>query len=179
MSENSEITAVEGAGHQKPGLTIIPSDVAMISLTWITFFCLLVILQKFAWKPILMALQNREKTISDSLKQADQIQKELSDVQASKEKILSESRQNAQQIIDEARKKATELQHAIEEKAKKQAQDIIQTAHEEIAGERQRAEVVLKKQSAALAVDLASKLIKANLDKTKSDNIIAQAIKEI
>ncbi len=162
----------EHAPEAKPD--IFAPDMIMLVLTWVTFLSLLFILQKFAWKPILSALQNREKTIKDSLTQADQIKKELSDVQASKEKVLSDARLNAQSIVDEARKKAVDLAKGIEERAKHQAQEIVQTAHQEIVGERQRAEASLKRESVSLAVDLATKLIQANLDKSKSDKLIEQ-----
>lgn len=173
---NTTLVQEETVNHDP---NIFAPDLVMLVLTWVTFLALLMVLQKFAWKPILAGLQTREKTIRDSLDQADQIKRELADVQSSREKILSESRQNAQQILDDARKKAIDVAKGIEEKAKKQAQDIIQTAHQEIAGERQRAQATLKKESAALAVDLAAKLLQANLDKAKSDNLIQQYIKDI
>lgn len=173
----SESLVQQHAAEHKPD--IFAPEPMMLILTWATFLSLLFVLQKFAFQPILNALQNREKTIKDSLSQADQIKKELSDVQESKDKILTDARQNAQTILDDARKKAVELAKGIEDRAKHQAQEIVQAAHEEIAGERQRAEVSLKRESVSLAVDLATKLLKANLDKSKSDKLIEQYIKEI
>ena len=85
----------------------------------------------------------------------------------------------AQTIIDDARKKAVEVAHGIEDRAKKQAQDTVETAHQEIAGERERARLALRKESADIAVNLASKLLHENLDKAKSDRLIEQYIKEI
>lgn len=182
MTEQSQTATIVYDANPNESHGSIPfmsPEVNLMILTWVTFFSLLFILKKFAFKPILDALQNREKTIRDSLNQADQIKKELSDVQASREKILTDARQNAQAVLDEARKKAVDVAKGIEERARHQAQDIIQAAHQEIAGERQRAEATLKRESASLAVDLATKLLKANLDKAKSDKLIEQYIKEI
>lgn len=181
MSQPNTYTESQVQEHSPSGAepNLLAPDLVMMIWTWATFLTLLFILQKFAFKPILSALQQREQTIKDSLTQADRIKKELADMQESKEKILSDARLNAQTLLDEARKKAVDVAKGIEEKAKKQAQDIIQTAHQEIAGERQRAQATLKKESAALAVNLASKLLQANLDKAKSDKLIEQYIKEI
>lgn len=175
-TENNLAVQEQAVAH-KPD--IFAPDVVMLVLTWVTFFGLLIILQKFAWKPILGMLQKREDFIRDSLAQADQAKTELAQVQESKDKIIAEARVTAQTIVDDARKKAVEVAHIIEERAKKQAQDAIETAHQEIAGERERARVSLRKESADIAVNLASKLLKENLDKAKSDRLVEQYIKEI
>lgn len=165
------------AAHAKPD--IFAPDMVMMILTWVTFFGLLFILQKFAWRPILGILQQREEYIRSSLAEADQVKADSAKAQESKDKIIAEARLTAQTIIDDARKKAVEVAHGIEDRAKKQAQDAVETAHQEIAGERERARMALRKESADIAVNLASKLLKDNLDKAKSDRLIEQYIKEI
>lgn len=177
LLNTTEVQEHAAVAHAKPD--IFAPDAVMLILTWVTFFGLLIILQKFAWKPILGILQKREEYIRDSLAQADQVKSDVAQAQASKEKIIAEARLTAQSIIDESRKKAVEIAHGIEERAKKQAQDTVQTAHQEIAGERERARAALRKESAEIAVNLAAKLLKENLDKAKSDRLIEQYIKEI
>ncbi len=158
---------------------IFSPDATMLILTWVTFFALLAVLQKFAWKPILAALQKREQTIREAVTQADQIQKQLADVQSSREKILSEARQAAQGIVGDSRQKANDTARAIEERAKHEAQEIISAAHQEIAGERERAQVSLRRESAGIAVALASKILKENLDTDKNRKLVDSYIKEI
>jgi F-type H+-transporting ATPase subunit b len=167
------------ANAASSGSNILAPDVLMVVLTWVTFFILFAILKKYAWLPILAALKKREDYIRGSLAEADKVKADVAQAQESKNKIIAEARMTAQTIIDEARKKAVDVAHGIEDRAKKQAQDAVETAHQEIAGERERARAALRKESADIAVNLASKLLKENLDKAKSDRLIEQYIKEI
>src|SRR5476651_1410223 len=97
----------------------------MAVLLWATFFCVLFILQKFAWKPILAALKQREDYIRSSLADADKIKAELAAVEAAKAKILDEAKDKANTIIDQSRKTGNELAGQIEQRAKKNAEEII------------------------------------------------------
>lgn len=171
------VTTLEQTGHAKPD--IMTGDAVMIVLTWVTFLGLLFVLQKFAWGPILNVLQTREKTIRDSLEKAEQIQKELSELESSKIKVLADARNEASLLMEESRKKAVDQARAIENQARSQAKDILEAAQEAVAGERERVRLSLRRESASIAVDLASKLLKANLDQEKSDKLVEQYIKEL
>jgi len=162
---------------QQPGL--LSPDVTLVILTWISFFSLLVILHKFAWKPILAGLKQREDYIRKSLDDADRITKQLAEVEAAKIKILEEAKERANAIVDQSRKTGGELANQIEARAKKNAEEIINSAKLEIEGERERVRNALKKESVQTAVSLAEKILKENLDTEKNRNLINQAIKEM
>ena len=162
---------------QQPG--ILTPDVTLVILTWISFFSLLVILHKFAWKPILAGLKQREDYIRKSLDDADRITKQLAEVEVAKGKILEEAKERANAIIDQSRKTGGELANQIEARAKKNAEEIVNSAKLEIEGERERVHNALKKESIQTAVSLAEKILKENLDTEKNRNLINQAIKEM
>ena len=180
MDEHSSnaTVEVEAVAHKKD-VGLMNPDVTMLVLTWVTFFLLLAVLQKFAWKPIVAALEKRESDIRKSLEDADKIKTELADVQSSKEKILNDAYKTAQGILEESRKRAQDIAREIEEKAKKQAQDLVHAAHQEIEGEKEKVKTVLRRQSAEIAIALAGKIMKENLDSEKNRKLVDQYIKEV
>jgi F-type H+-transporting ATPase subunit b len=158
---------------------LLMPETLLVILTWATFFILLFILQKFAWKPILEGLKRREDHIRKSLLDADKIKEQLAQVEAAKIKILDEAKTQANLIIEQSRKTGNELAVQIEQKSKKNAEEIIANAHQEIQGERERVRQALKKESVQTAVVLAEKILKENLDTQKNRNLINQAIKDV
>ncbi len=163
--------------ESNPG--ILTPDTTLVILTWISFFSLLIILHKFTWKPILEGLKQREDYIRKSLDDADKIKAQLAEVEAAKSKMLDEAKEKANVIIEQSRKMGSELAGQIEQRAKKNAEEIVKGAHEEIEGERERVRNALKKESAQTAVGLAEKILKENLDTEKNRNLINEAMKGI
>jgi F-type H+-transporting ATPase subunit b len=162
---------------QQPG--ILSPDTTLVILTWVSFFALLVILHKFAWKPILAGLKQREDYIRKSLEDADKVNAHLAEAEAAKGRILEEAKVKAQSIVEQSRKMGNDLAAQIEQRAKKNAEDIVLGAKQEIEGERERVRNALKKESAQTAVSLAEKILKENLDTEKNRNLINQAIKDM
>lgn len=158
---------------------ILSPDTTLVILTWVSFFALLAILYRFAWKPILAALKQREDYIRKSLDDADKIKSQLAEVEAAKGKILDEAKDRANTIIEQSRKMGNELATQIEGRAKKNAEEIITSAHQETEGERERVRNALKKESVQTAVFLAEKILKENLDTKKNRDLINKAIKDI
>ena len=165
--------------HQSAGIDIFKPDIIMSILTWVTFFILLVILKKFAWKPIMKGLDEREELIRKSLQEADQAKEQLAQIEKRKIQILEEAKTQANAIIEQSRKTGNELATHIEARAKKSAEEIISSAHQEIEGERERVRKVLRKESAQTAVSLAEKILKENLDTEKNRKLIDQAMKDL
>lgn len=163
--------------HPVPGL--LDPDVILIVLTWISFFSLMFILHKYAWNPILAGLKQREDYIRKSLEDADKVKQQLAQAETTKAKILEDAKEQANTIIEQSRKTGHELAGQIEERAKQNADEIINSARQEIEGECERARNALKKESVQIAVALAEKILKENLDTEKNRNLINQAIKGI
>ena len=179
--DNPTTTAVvvEHQEHKDSSSSLLSPDLTMLILTWVTFFALFVILQKFAWKPIINALEKRENEIKTSLDNADRIKFQLAEIEISKAKALEDAKVEATRIIDEARKNAQSLAHDMEAKAKVSAQDIIKNANIQIEGERQHVREVLKKESVNIAITLAGKILKENTDTDKNRRLVESAVKEL
>ncbi|MBF0489047.1 MAG: F0F1 ATP synthase subunit B [Candidatus Omnitrophica bacterium] len=174
-----ENTAMEHSAAASSGANILTPDILMVVLTWVTFFILLFILQKFAFKPIMENLQKREKDIREALENADKAKAQIAEIEAEKQRILIEAKVQASLIIDGARKAAKELAADVEAKSKQQAQDIVKAAHEEIIGERQRLLKSLRQESAEVAISLASKIIQENMDQDKNRRLVQDAIEKL
>jgi F-type H+-transporting ATPase subunit b len=179
MEENhtQATVAVEASGHKDTGL--MSPDTTMVVLTWITFFLLLALLQKFVWKPLISALDKREEYIRKSLDDADKAKAQLAQAEEEKQKLLAVAKTEAFQIVEQARKTAKSLATDIEAKSRQQAQDIIKSAHEEIAGEKQRLLKTLRQESAEVAIALATKIIGENMDQDKNRKLVAKEIEQI
>ena len=160
-------------------MDILSPDVIMVILTWVTFFVLLFILKKFAWKPILEGLQKREDYIRQSLEDADKAKAQLAEVESAKSKILNDAKLLGSQIIDEARKTAMNLAHEVEAKARQNVQEIVKSAETQIEGERRQVREVLKKESVQIAIELAGKILKENTDIEKNRRLVEATIPQL
>ena len=166
-----------GGGGEKVNLVGINEQ--MLLWTWVTFGLLLLVLYKFAWNPILSALDRREKDIRESVENAEKIRTELEQIEGKREKLIKEADDKAKEIVTTARKAAVEASKVIENKAKEEAKILLENANREITAAREKAEAVLRHDSAELAIALASKLIGENLDSEKNRVLTEQLINKI
>ena len=176
-TESIEVPA-QAAGASSPNALLTP-EVTILILTWVTFFLLFAILYKFAWKPILNALDAREDYIKKSLQQADQAKEQFEKMNQQCEKMLSEADHKAKEIVNRASKAAHEAAKSIEEKAKEETQILIENAQREIKAQVDRAQAQLREKSAEIAVGLAQKILEENLDETRQRKLIDRFIKNI
>jgi F-type H+-transporting ATPase subunit b len=165
--------------HSGPEGGFFTPEINLLILTWIVFFLLLIILKKYAWGPILNALDKREKDIEESLKNADYLKEELEKINEKQDKIIDEAQVKSKEIIEQARKAAIEATHTIKEKAKEETQILMENAERQIKNEKEKALAQLKEESINIAVELASKLIHENLDSEKNRKLVNDYIKEI
>jgi len=154
-------------------------DAKMVGFTWLTFFLLLAILYKFAFKPILAALDDREEAIRKSVTEAERIKQEFEEIAEKRNEILKQSQYEAKKIIDDARKAAVEAGKNITHKARQESQILLENAKREIDEEKNNAQAQLKEQSIRIAVNLAAQIIEENLDEEKNTNLINRLIKKI
>ncbi len=151
----------------------------MVVWTWVTFGLLLIILYKVAWNPILSALDKREQDIRDSVEAARRIKDELVKIEATRESLINEADTKAKEIVAAARKGAVEASKVIESRAKEEAKILLDNALSDIKSAQEKAEAVLRKESADLAIALAGKLINENLDDSKNRALTDRLIKEM
>ncbi len=154
-------------------------DVGNAIWTLVIFVLVLIVLGKFAWGPILSALQQREDFITDSLASAKKDRSEAEARLAEYTAKLDEARAEATKMVDEGRRDAEVLKRKIEEDAKAEADNILDRARREIGVATDTAIKELYDVSGKLAVDIASKIIRKELDAGQHSRLIAESIDEL
>ena len=147
--------------------------------TVVIFLLVVFVLGKFAWGPILSALQKREDFIRDSLEQAQRDRDESAKQLAGYEKQLAESKAEASAIVEEGRRDAEVLKGKIEASAKAEADAAVERAKREIGLATDTARRELYDLAAKLATDVASRIINEELDASKHERLIAESIEQI
>ena len=178
MNDVHARTEVPGAAHsQLPALLRFDPGVGIWAL--ITFALLLVVLRKYAWHPVLDALDAREKTIRDSLDQAARIQEENTRLAAEQSRVLADARAQAGQVIHTAREAGEALKKSLESAAQEEKRRILASATQEIEAQTRAAIAELRKSTAELSIGIAEKLIRQNLDDAKNRALVDQLIQEV
>ena len=134
----------------------------------ILFVGLIFLLRKFAWKPILDAVNEREKTIVDSLNSAKEAQKEMESLQTENKKILQEARAESDAMLSQSKQSGKEIIVQAKADAKVEAEKIIVKAKQSIDNEKRAAMNEIKNQVANLSVDIASKVIDKEMEKNNN-----------
>ena len=143
------------------------------------FVGLLFLLRKYAWKPILTAVDERETSIKEALASAEAARLEMESLQSDNQRILKEARAEKESLLKEAKATRNEIITAAKEEAKIEAQKIMTQAQESIQNEKRAAINELKNQVSTLAMDIAEKVLQKELEnKDKQLNYVDQLLKE-
>ena len=147
--------------------------------TLITFFIVLGILKWKAWGPLMKALDDREKRISDALSAADKAKEEAQKVSSDYEKMIAKAESEKQEILSRAKQDADKLREKKEAEAESKCNDMLDKANKEIEGEKAKALKEIKSVAVNLSVEVASKIIKKNLDTDDNKRIAEETIRNI
>lgn len=131
--------------------------------TTILFLLLIFLMVKFAWKPIMNALNEREEGIQGALDAAENAKRDMQNLQADNEKLLKEARAEREAMLKEAREMKTKMIDDAKIEAKEAADKMVTQAQAAIEAERKSAIADLKGQVAALSVEIAEKVVKSEL----------------
>ena len=160
-------------------MELVTPAIGLIFWTTVVFTLLVLLLKKFAWKPILSAVDERNKSIKDSLAQAEKARSEMSELTANNEKIIAQAKVDRDIILKEARDMKNEIISEAKDKANKEADKIVSTAKEQISNEKMKALTELKNHVADLSIDMAEKILKLELsDASKQKELITKALNE-
>ncbi len=161
-------------------MDLVNPGFGLVFWTAITFLILLWILRKFAWKPILGAVSEREESIKSALDSAEEAKKEMQNLQADNERILKEARAERDAMLKEARELKEGILSDAKEHAKAEGDKIIKQAQSAIESEKKAAVADIKAQVANLSVDIAEKVIKEELsDKKKQLKLVDDMLDDI
>jgi len=156
---------------------LITPDLGLIVWTTLVFCILFFLLAKFAWKPILNSVKEREKSIEDALNSAEDAKIQMAALKSDNEELLNKARSERDLLLKEAREMKDKIISESKTVANQEAEKILTSARESIQHEKIAAIADLKSQVAALSVEIAEKILKEELsseDKQKAiiDNIV-------
>jgi len=154
---------------------LIQVDPGLFIWTILTFLVLLGLLGKFAWKPLLAALDSRHELIKKSLDDADKAKQELERLQQDSREIISEARVEAQSIVAKSRSEAEKLKGEMKQKAKEEAGSIVRSAEKQIQVETEKAIAEIRGEVVDLSLLVASRLVKKNLSKEDNQSLIEES----
>jgi F-type H+-transporting ATPase subunit b len=151
--------------------TLFGQAIAFALFVW---FCM-----KFVWPPLIAAIEERQKKISDGLTQAERAGKDLDLAQAKAVEKLKEAKSQAAEIIEQANKRRNQIVDEAKTEAEVERQKIVAQGEAEVESERSRAREELRQQVSALAIAGAEKIIKRSIDKEANSDIIDKLVAEL
>jgi len=160
--------------------SIVAFDYGLIFWMSLTFLTVLFLLAKFAWKPIMKAIKERETNIENALKSAQNAKAEVANLKAENERILADARAERDNMIREARELRESMISEAKNKAKSEGDKMLASARESIQNEKMAAITDLKNQVAQLSIDIAEKIIARELSsENKQKELIGDLLKEV
>ena len=166
----------ESSGGKNPLTAVTPG---LYIWTIITFLLLFYVLAKFAWKPLLSMLQERESLIKKSLSDAETAREELQKINLESEAIITKARTEAQSILSDGKAAAEKIKDDTVAKAKEEASKIREEAKQQIKAEKDKAISDIKKEVVDLSLNVAEKLIKKNISEKDNASLIEESLEKI
>lgn len=158
---------------------LLPSF-GLIFWTLIAFVIVFLILKKFAWKPILSSLNEREKGIADSLSTAERVRAEMAQLKSENEELLAKAREERGAILKEAREIKDKIVNDAKEQAKAEANKIISEAQQAIQAQKMAALTDVKNQIGKMVVEVSEKVLRRELEnKEAQEKHIAQLVESV
>ena len=161
-------------------MELVQPGIGLIFWMTLAFGLLLWILGKFAWKPIMKGLKEREVSIDEALNEANKAREEMKELKFSNEQLLKEAKEERDNILRDARKVKESIIEDAREKANSEANRIVENAKEAIEYEKMAAMHEMKNQLAKLSIEIAEKIIREELTATdKHRSLIEKMLKEV
>ncbi|QQL50081.1 F0F1 ATP synthase subunit B [Mucilaginibacter ginkgonis] len=161
-------------------MELVTPSIGLVFWTLLSFVILLIILRKFAWKPILGAVTERERTIETALLQAESAKEEMARLTNENEQLIKEARAERDLILKEARQIKDQIINDAKGAAEAEGARMIEKARLEINNEKAIALASVKTQVAQLSIDIAEKVLRKEFeDKQEQDALVADLLKEV
>ena len=164
------VLAAGGLTDLNPGLTL---------WTAITFLFLLLVLSRFAWGPIVKMLNERERTIREAIQAAKKERAEAKRMLAEQKASLVQAQRDAADLAKRNQQEVEAMRQELTARARKEADDLVASARRQIDEEKVKAIQELRSQVADLAIDAASRLVKANLDDASQRKLVEDYIAQL
>ncbi len=159
---------------------LVTPEIGMLFWTALVFIILMLLLTKYAWKPILAAVKERETSIEEALNSAEDAKREIAELKSNNEDLLNEARAERDEMLKEARGIKDNIVAEAKTTANQEAEKIVAAARESIQHEKMAAITELKNQVAVLSIEIAEKILKDELSSAdKQKAIIDNVVKDI
>ncbi len=158
---------------------LVQPDPGLYIWTIATFLVLVALLAKFAWRPLLEALEDRKESIRKSLDDARQARVELERLHAESAKILAQARAEAEAIMSRTRSDADRFREELKTKARAEAATLVKNAEHQIQLETSRALQQIRHEAVDLSVAIASKVLERNVSKEDNARLIEETFREL
>jgi F-type H+-transporting ATPase subunit b len=158
---------------------LVQLDPGLYIWTIVVFLILLGLLAKFAWRPLLEALDKRQESIRHALDDAAKAKQELERLQVESQRILAEARGEAESIVARTREDANRLRDEMRQKAQQEAANIVKNAEKQIELETARALQQIRHEAVDLSVAIASKLLQRNVSKEDNERLIEDTFRQL
>lgn len=155
-------------------MELVTPNFGLIFWQLVTFLIVLFLLTKFAWKPIMSALRERETSIENALSAAERAKLEMQGLKAENEKLLAEARMERDKILKEASDAGNALVENARNKANEEGSRMIAQAREAIENEKRAAITEVKNMAAALSVEIAERILRKELSDPQAQQALAQ-----
>jgi len=160
-------------------MSLVTPAVGLMFWTCIIFILLILILKKFAWKPILSAVDKRNETITNSLLAAEKARDEIAELSVNNEQIIAQAKNDRDSLLKEAREMKNKIISESKELATIEADKIISVAKAQISNEKMKALTELKNQVAVLSIEMTEMVLSSELSNPdKHKELINQVLKE-
>jgi F-type H+-transporting ATPase subunit b len=161
-------------------MEIVTPELGLIFWQLVIFLLVLFLLAKFAWKPILTALHEREDSIDQALRMAEQAKLEMQNLKAGNEKLLTDARLERDKTLKEGQNIAAQLIEQAKTTAVEEANRIAQQAREAIQQEKNQALAEVRNTAAQLSVDIAERLLRRELaDPAAQQKLVDDYLKDV
>jgi F-type H+-transporting ATPase subunit b len=158
---------------------LVQPDPGLYIWTIVTFLVLMGLLAKFAWRPLLEALQSRHDSIAKALEDARQAKVELEKLNVESARILAGARTEADAILTATRADASRFRDEMKDKARAEGATLVKNAEKQIELETARALQQIRREAVDISVAIASKVLQRNISAADNERLIEDAFKQI
>lgn len=158
---------------------LVQPDPGLFIWTILTFLVLVGLLAKFAWRPLLDALERRQATIAKALEDAQAARQELARLQRESAQMMQQARVEAEAVVARSRADAAALREELAQKSRAEAASIVKSAEQQIQLETARAMQQIRKEAVDLSVAIASKILQRQVTKEDNDALIEETLRQV
>ena len=161
-------------------MDLFSPSIGLIVWSTIVFLTLLFILAKFAWKPVMAAIKEREQFIDDALNKAELATQEMARLTAQNEDLMKQARAERDEILKEAKMLKDNIVNEAKTQAQTEGTKLIEKARIEIENQKKAALAELKGQVSSLSLEIAERVLRSQLDdKAKQQGLVASLLKDV